>query len=522
MSLPTGIRALALTLGAAPAGLLPGRFVALAPVAQEHGAHEPSAQAEPEPAAHGAQTTSGRAQVLSVSRQETRDGTLWSVLCEEVPLEEVLRSLARKAGLALEGAELLPLGARLSVQLERRSIDQVLDFVLGTHGLRHELARGTLRILPPTSDASELLRLAQEAWRVVEAEGDERASGRARLAQGNLAEVRGDLESAYRLYAELAEENLGEDAAEATYRAGRILERLGHWAEAAQHFRTLASMEIAQKFASQARLELARVSIELGDARSALHVLNFLDANFKSDDPAERAERRLVRARALNAIQDWVGALRTLEEGEVGPAPEAEARSLAIRAEAFEGLGFEVESARAWLIFAREAATAEERTAAFEKAAQLSLAGGDELGTLFVCREAARSGSDEGLGTYAHQARLRLGLDEEEAPATIQERLDLAEQLLARDEPRRAAELFEGLYLARGALPEPDQARVLAGWSHVLLDRSGLTAALEVLSRARATFEDPDAARRLDLTAAALLESEGHYDEAAEAYRGNY
>lgn len=529
MSLPTGIRALALTLGVAPA-LPSGGLAAPTPLVEEYGAQEHGAREHGAPEQDAGHETAApseakpRAQnpVLSVSRQETRDGTVWSVLCDEAPLEEVLRALSRKAGLALEGGELLPLGAELSVQLERRTLEQVLDFVLGTHGLRHELARGTLRILPPTNDASELLRLAQEAWHVVEAEGDERAVGRARLAQGNLAEVRGDLETAYHLYAELAEEDLGEDAAEATYRAGRILERLGHWAEAAQHFRTLASMEIARKFASQARLELARVSIELGDAKSALHLLNFLEANYKTDDPSERAERRLVRARALNATQDWVGSLRVLEEGELGAAPEAEARALAIRAEAFEGLGFEVESARAWLIFAREAATSEERTAAFERAAQLSLAGGDELGTLFVCREAARSGSDEGLGSYAHQARLRLGLDEEEAPATIQERLDLAERLMAQDEPRRAAELFEGLYLARGALSEPDQARVLAGWSRVLLDRSGLAPALEVLSKARNAFEDPDSARKLDLTAAALLESEGRYDEAAEAYRGNY
>jgi tetratricopeptide (TPR) repeat protein len=174
------------------------------------------------------------------------------------------------------------------------------------------------------------------------------------------------------------------------------------------------------------------------------------------------------------------------------------------------------------MIFAREAANPEERTAAFEKAAELSLAAGDELGALFVCREAARSGADEGLGALAHTARLRLGLDEEEPPTTIEERLALAESSLAKGERARAAELFEGLYLARGALAEPDQARVLAGWSAVLLDRVGLEAALEVLAKARASFEDPLAARTLDLAAASLLESEGRFDEAAEAYRGVY
>lgn len=527
MRLPTGsLPALALALGAA--GSVHGEGVA-APVPQGHGtaahdttSHETTSHETGQDSQPAAQTPSGRGHVLSVSRQETRDGSRWSVLCEEVPLDELLRALARKAGLALESSELLPFGTFVSIQLERRSLEQVLDYVLGSQGLRHELGRGTLRLLPPTNDAGELLRLAQEAWRGVEAEGDHRAAARAKLARGNLAEVRGELEEAYHLYAELAEEDLGEDAAEATYRAGRILERLGHWAEAAQHFRTLAGMETARKWGAQARLELARVSIELGDAKSALHVLNFLDANFATDDRVEAAERRLVRAKACNATHQFVEALRTLECGEVISAPGAEARSLAIRAEAFEGLGFEVESARAWLIFAREAATTDERNSAFEKAATLSLAGGDELGTLFVCREAARSGADERLGALAHQARLRLGLDEEEAPVTIQGRLELAEDLIARGESRKAAGLFEGLYLARGALPEADQARVLAGWSRVLLERAGLEAALEALSRARAGIEDPMAAQDLDLAAAALLESEGRFEEAVEAYRGNY
>ncbi|NOT29838.1 MAG: hypothetical protein HOP15_05240, partial [Planctomycetes bacterium] len=77
-------------------------------------------------------------------------------------------------------------------------------------------------------------------------------------------------------------------------------------------------------------------------------------------------------------------------------------------------------------------------------------------------------------------------------------------------------------YLARGALDEHEQARVLTGWSRVLADRAGLAAAIELLARSRADFEDPAAAQALDLAAAALFEREGRYEEAVEAYRGNY
>jgi hypothetical protein len=471
-------------------------------------------------------SSGARARLLSVSRIEGKDGPRWTVLCDDAPFDELVRALAKKSGLALEGSELLPLGPRVSVELERRPLEQVLAIVLGMQGLRHELARGSLHLFPASNEPSELLRLAQEAWLRVEAggtaEGDESAAARAKLAQGNLCEARGDLEGAYRHYAELAEGLEGEESAEATYRAGRVLERLGHWAEAAQHFRTLGGLESAKRFHAKARLELARVSIELGDAKSALHVLNFLEANYATSDPAELAERRLVRARALNATHEYVEALRTLEEGELVAAPESEARSLEIRAVAFEGLGYEVEAARAWLIYAREAAAPETRTGAFARAANLSLAAGDELGTLFICREAARAGSDEGLGASVRVARQRLGLDEDEVPTTILERLELAERHLAAAEPAKAAPLFESLYLARGALPEVDQARVLAGWSRVVLERAGLESAVAVLSKARAALADETALQTLDLAAAALFEAEGRFDEAAAAYQGEY
>lgn len=482
--------------------------------AQEHGeSHAPSASSAPR---------AEREYLVSVSRQETREGPRWSLFCEDVPLEEVLRTFARKASLALEGSELLPRDARVSIDLRRRPVEELLEFVLGSQGLGFEILRGSLVLHPAEQDAAELLRQAQEAWRRVEAEGDERAALRARLAQGNLAEVRGDLEGAYKLYAALAEEELSPDGSEALYRAGRILQRLGHWAEAAQHFRTLASLDEARPFHARARLELARVSIELGDAKSALHLLNFLEGNFETSDPVERAERRLVRARALNATHEYVEALRVLEEGEVVSATDAEARAIEIRAVAFEGLGFHVEAARAWLIHARETDDEEARVHSFEKAAELSLEAGDELGTLFVVREAARHGADEGLGEFQRRARQRLGLDESEVPATIQERLALAEERLAKGETRAAGELFEGLYLARGALPASEQARVLAGWARVVRTRSGLEAALELLSRSRNGLEDPDAQQRCDVTAAALLEEEGLYEAAAEAYRGIY
>jgi tetratricopeptide (TPR) repeat protein len=460
---------------------------------------------------------------IALSVHETQAGERWSVLCADAPLAEVLRALAKKAGLALEGTELVPSGAKVSVELERRPLEELLEYVLGSAGLAHRLAGGSLVVVPSAGEAEELLRRAESAWQRVEAGGGEASSAaRALLARGHLAEVRGDHEGAYRLYSELAADEPSPETAEALWRAGRILEELGHWSEAAQHFRTLAAMEgAARRLAVRARLELAAVSIELGDARSALHLVNSLDLNFPAEDGRERAERALVRARAQNACREPVEALRALEENAVDAVPALAARALEVRAVAFEELGFAVEAARAWLLCARDAGPAG-RAEAFERAARLSLEAGDDLGTLFICREAARAGADQGLGSWARTARAHLGLDEPDSPASIRERLELAERELAAGELASATDLFEGLYLARGALDEDSRARVLAGWARCVHRRTGLEPALALLSQARESIESLEARRRLDIAAAAMLEEDQLFERAALAYEGRY
>jgi tetratricopeptide (TPR) repeat protein len=500
--------------------MLLGSMLALAAPAAALQEHDPAAQ---EPASEHASrsSTAPDRRLLSISQEEGPQGPLWTVRCEDVTLEEFLAALARKAAVTLVGAASVPAGARLSVHLERRSLARVLDVTLGSHGLRHELRPGTLRVFADAGEPEELLRRAAEAWRAVEAR-DEARGASARLAQGHLAEVRGDLDAAYGIYSELGAEEHAADAAEALYRAGRVLERLGHWAEAAQHFRTLADKEEGVAFHARARLELARTSIELGDAKSAVHLLNFLEAHFPTTDEEVLAERRLVRARALLERRQFVEALRLLVEGDVGSAPDARARTLAIRAEALEGLGFEREASHAWLLAAREATSSADKAAAFQRSGALALSAGDEVGALFVGREAAKEGADEGLGACVEEARARLGLGGGGRPLTTHERLALGEALIARGEPARAAALFEDLVLARSALAEPDQARVVAGWARILAQRSGVDAALDVLGQARRTLGDPEARRSLDLAAARLLEDEGRFEEAADAYAGDY
>ena len=506
-------------------------LVALAAVAAEPAfAQDPRAHslaAQSGPLARPAPRPDAR---ITVSVRGEGATSVWSVACEEASLEGLVRAIAKKGGLAVEGSELLAQAPPVTVELERRPLDQVLEYALGSAGLRHQLARGSLAILPDPAGAEkkELLALASAAWKHVADDARAGTGGahgleRAKLAQGNLAELSGDLEGAYRVYAELAEDESSVEAAEALLRAGRILQRLGHWTEAAQHFRTLTGREAGAPFHAAARLELARSSIELGDPKSALYMLNALEASYPTRTSEDRVARSLVRARGGNETRDWLGALRSIEGVADDFSAADEHAALEIRAVALEGLGYAVEASRAWLLFAREG-NAQEQSRAYEHAARIALELEDELGVLFVCREAAREGAGENLGPLMREARERLGLDqaERDAAKSLFERITIAEEALAEGDLAHAVELFESLYRARGALAEEERARVLVGWAGCVHVDVGLEEALAILSEARPDLESLDARRRLDRGAALLLESEELFERAADAYRGSY
>jgi hypothetical protein len=94
---------------------------------------------------------------IAISRQDTARGPRWNVFCEGAELSEVLRALSHKTGLGLEGAELLPVGAAVTLDLRKRALEQALEYLLGSHGFHHELGPGTVRVLPPTVDPTDLL-----------------------------------------------------------------------------------------------------------------------------------------------------------------------------------------------------------------------------------------------------------------------------------------------------------------------------------------------------------------------------
>lgn len=97
----------------------------------------------------------------------------------------------------------------------------------------------------------------------------------ARMTQAEIAELRGQVETARDHYLALAEEHPGSPlVGEALLRAGRLSARMERWNDAARTFRTLLERDVAPELHAPARLEWARALVAQGDADAALAVLN--------------------------------------------------------------------------------------------------------------------------------------------------------------------------------------------------------------------------------------------------------
>jgi len=463
-----------------------------------------------------------------VSMETSEGRQWWTVRADDAGLRNVLEQIARKSGRYLEGYESLGSSALVTVELVQRPLDQVLEYVLGSVGLSFELRRDTLIVLPADVEdlgREEILDQVSFSWlRAMTRFPGHHAAPAARLAQGELAEMRGNLGAARNHYQTLVEDYPdAEEVAEATMRTGRILQELGIWSQAAAQYRTLANLDRAAEYHAAARLELARCTVQLDDPQSALHMLEALDLAYPSADSTERTARQLVRAEALNARERYMEALRLLDRADPDLDPMVRQDALRIRAIALEGVGLPGEAGRAWLLYS-EAAQRGERRDALEHAARLALQADDEMGALFVCRRAKEEGHGERFQRYELEARRRLGFDEVEE--TLQERrgeqIDQAEAWLAAEEIGRAAEILQPLYLGRAALGPVDATRVCVAWAACIESRQGVEEALQVLAEVRDSFETLELRSRIDVGAARLLEKNGLFDRAVDAYSGIY
>jgi len=463
---------------------------------------------------------------------ERRDGVeLWTVRANQSSPALLLRRVAELSEREIEATTALERAPLVTVSLDRRPLEQVLEYALGAAGLRAEVSSDAIFVRDDQADEDtndERLGSAAAAWQRALARfpGHPMDAG-ARLAQGEIDELRGHREAARSRYLDvLTLEPASRQAPEAYLRAGRIAAERGDWSEASEHYRALANLQGAEPYRAVARLELARATLRLGDAQSALHILEALDQTHPCWDETDAAARALLRGEALLAAGRFEDALAELETSAARADALAAQEVPRLRARALEGAGLLEEAARAWLLVARDE-SGPARWLAYRDAARLHLAAHDDLGILFVAREARAAGFGAAVTAEELAARQRLGLELEPNASgvlALEERLVRAERLLERGELDQAAPEIEALYADRAlfALDGAMHARIVLGWTRCLAVSGDIEAAARLASAERAHVADEAFRKALDVGLARLFEALGMFERAADAYQGSY
>jgi len=466
----------------------------------------------------------------AVVKLERRDGReLWTVRARQSSAFALLERVAELSDRRLEATSALERAPLIDVSLERRPLEQVLEFALGSAGLRCRVERDALLVRSDvgTQDTAEQVAgFAAEAWA--------RASTRfprhpvaatARLAQGELFELSGRTDSARASYLDLVAAAPASPAAgEAFLRAGRLAAARADWSEASEHFRALANLPGAGEYQAVARIELARATLALGDAAGALHILEALEREHPCWDASEAAARTLVRIEALLAEQRAPEALVELDLAGERFAALGLAALPELRARALAAAGASDEAARTLLDLARTQ-HGPERIGTYREAARLAQESGDAVGVLYVAREARAAGFGAVVAEAEQRARRELGLERpvESVPDAMQ-RLIQAERWLDRREHEAAADAFGALYaeLENLQLTPLVRARVVLGRVRCVRQQRGLDEAVELARSERERMPSAEGRQRLDLGMAALFAELGQHERAADAYTGEY
>jgi hypothetical protein len=465
--------------------------------------------------------------VVKLERREGRE--LWTVRARQASAVALLERVAELSGRRLEATSALERAPLIDVTLDRRPLEQVLEFALGGAGLRRRVEREALLVrsdVAPGDTAEELAGLAAEAW--------SRAAARfprhpiapsARLAQGELAELARRADAARASYLDLlASAPASPATGEALLRAGRLAAARRDWSEASEHFRALANLPDAGEYQAVARIELARATLALGDAEGALFIVAALEESHPCWDASEAAARALVRIEALLALGRHQDALLELDLAGERFAALGIADLSALRARALAGAGAKDEAARTLLELARTQ-NGPERITTYREAARLAEESGDRLGVLYVAREARAAGFGAVVAPAEERARQALGLEPPIAdlPDAMQ-RLIQAERWLERRNNERASEAFGALFaeLEHLELTPLVKARVVLGQVRCLRLERALAEAVALAKRARERMESAEGRQRLDLGMAALFAELGQHERAADAYTGDY
>jgi tetratricopeptide (TPR) repeat protein len=455
-------------------------------------------------------------------------GTLCSVVGRNVSAQVALAAVAAELGVELTIASPMSGSEPLTIDLQSRPLEDVLDFIAGSAGMRIERGPGYLSMsvdVPLDTDRNLLLQRSSNAWQLAM----KNFPGHDRVAEGlmTLAAIemaRENQVKAREYWSSLVDNRPGSDLVPAAvYAYGMTLEQNGQWREAVEWFTNLANHMAATDFREPAWLELARCQSHLGDARQVHYLMDTLDDEFPVSDANSVADRLLIRARAWNAQQLPVDALRNLDQAERTGADLLDTREFtALRARALELYGMPEAGALAWLGFSLDAED-EDLAQALEEAARLALVSGEEATAILIEAMAEKRGvRDDHISRWANVARETLGLGADTSPSkgTYEMRIATAERWLEEGRADLARQDLTDLIPGMGALDESKRSRTAIAWSRCLAADGAVDGAVNFLRDTVRTLSDLKHRRLIYLAAAKLLEEAGDTKGALNAYRG--
>lgn len=456
------------------------------------------------------------------------DGELLiTVHARDISVDQVVRSIAKKANLTVTGFAPDKRHPLVAVELDQRPLDMVLEFVLGSVGLEFERAGAVIEVHGHDKGSEALLDRAQIAY--VRATTffpqSPRAAG-GRMAQGWIAQKRGDLSTALNMYQLVVQQYPDSpEIPRAHLESARVSEALGNWREASASYDRLSELSVPHDFHAEQRLGRARCDIALAEPEAAIYKLKTLDLNIPAFTDEEMAERVLVRAQAHNALRDYSAALVDLDQIDQLNSPLVHTPDyLRATAIALEGLALYGPAGNAWLAYAQKSSGANRQTAV-ETAVDLFMKAGDEVNAMFAVRFAESLGSSTKVDLLKEQLYERLGLDQgdqEDDSQTHAERIEKARLAYEDGNVSTAYQQLKPLVTNAGNLTESDLVAAVVVFARCTEQLEGLDSAINLLRSMREVIASVDNLKRLDLVAADLYRQNGLFDEEVDAYGGIY
>lgn len=463
-----------------------------------------------------------------VVRVGERDGDrVCTVQARQVAADRILLELTAQLGRDLEGFETVDLVPRVTVDLVDRPVEETVRFVLGAAGLRARIWPRAIEVLPELgADAGvEALYSAAEETYVAALYRHVGAPGGAGalFALAEIAEHAGDVEKAVAQYEELLE--MYPDSRlvpETELRSARHLVTLERWGEAKARYEELYALPDSDRYDPEAWREIARCLLHLGDPLRSLRMLRALDREFPTEDPMERSRRLFVRAGAHVGLGESAEALRALDEANrLGRHAFTEFQGMELRAHALEQAGRASEAAIAWLAFGSKHGGETEREA-IRRAAELALsAEGEELSVLFLYEMAAQRGYGPDLAPLRDEARSRLGLDRD--PVGVQNAAQLLRNgldLFGRGMTAEAVRVLSRIRHEFLRLEATDRREFALAFAQCLDTEGATDEAILVLREVAESLRDRKLREPLYLLAGEILERNGRFEEAIDAYGG--